>query len=60
MTIIDACLICGACESECPNQAISYAKTQYVIDAGKCDECRAKGTGPSCVSVCPGDAIVKA
>ncbi len=60
MRIIDSCLSCGACESECPNQAISQTETQYVIDAAKCDECRAKGTGPSCVPVCPGDAIVKA
>jgi ferredoxin len=60
MKILDACLSCGACESECSNQAISQAETQYVIDPAKCDECRAKGTGPSCASVCPGDAIVKA
>jgi ferredoxin len=60
MTIIDGCLSCGACESECPNHAISQTETQYVIDAAKCDGCRAKGTGPSCVDVCPGDAIVKA
>ncbi len=32
--ISDACISCGACESECPVSCISEGDTQYVIDAG--------------------------
>ena len=60
MKITDACVSCGGCEPECPNEAISQGEKYYVIDPAKCDECAAKGTGPSCVAVCPSEAIVKA
>lgn len=49
--ISDACISCGACESECPTEAISAGDTQYVIDPEKCIDCGA------CVPVCPVDAI---
>ncbi len=29
--IDDECILCGACEPECPNQAISEGDTKYVI-----------------------------
>lgn len=45
------CISCGACESECPVQAISQGDPQYNIDAAKCTDC---GT---CVPVCPVSAI---
>ncbi len=45
------CISCGACESECPVDAISQGDTQYVIDAATCIDCAA------CVDVCPVDAI---
>lgn len=52
--INDTCIACGACESECPNGAISSGDPYYVIDAAKCDDC---GT---CVAACPVNAIEKA
>jgi len=58
MKITDACVSCGACESACPNSAISQGDPSYVIDATKCDEC--KGGQNACVDACTSDAIVKA
>jgi ferredoxin len=52
--IIDTCIACGACESECPVQAISSGDPIYVIDTQKCDDCA------TCVSICPVNAIEKA
>lgn len=57
--ITDQCISCGACEPECPNQAISQGPEHYVIDATKCDECAGKPGGPACMAVCPTEAIVK-
>jgi len=51
--ITDACVSCGACEAECPVQAISQGEARYVIDPEKCTDCGA------CVEVCPVEAIVK-
>ena len=48
--ISDECLSCGACESECPVEAISQGDSKYVIDADKCIECGA------CVDTCPVEA----
>ncbi len=45
--ITDECIACGACEPDCPNQAISEGDTIYVIDESKCDAC---GT---CAENCP-------
>lgn len=49
--ISDDCISCGACESECPVEAISMGDEHYVIDADKCTDC---GT---CADVCPVGAI---
>jgi ferredoxin len=59
--ITDECISCGACEPECPNEAISEGDGLYVIDPAKCDECKDHDE-PMCVSVCPvaDDAIIKA
>jgi ferredoxin len=48
--ITDACISCGACESECPVSCISEGEDVYVIDADACIECGA------CADVCPVDA----
>ncbi|KDR96175.1 4Fe-4S dicluster domain-containing protein [Peptoclostridium litorale DSM 5388] len=48
--ITDACVNCGACESECPVNAISAGDGLYVVDAATCIDCGA------CASVCPVDA----
>jgi ferredoxin len=49
--ISDACVNCGACESECPAEAIAEKDGARVIDAAKCMDCGA------CASACPTDAI---
>ena len=33
--VVDDCIACGACEPECPNEAISHTDT-YVVDASRC------------------------
>ncbi len=49
--INDDCIKCGACESECPVEAISQGETQYEIDPDTCVDCG------SCAAACPTDAI---
>lgn len=60
MRITDECIACGACEGECPVNAITEGDTQFQIDPDKCVECEGYFDEPQCVSVCPSDAIVKA
>jgi ferredoxin len=45
--INDECISCGACESECPVNAISAGDSKYVIDPEICIDCG------SCNGVCP-------
>ena len=45
--ISDNCISCGACEMNCPVQAISMGDEHYVINLELCIGC---GT---CASVCP-------
>jgi ferredoxin len=54
--ISDDCISCGACESECPNEAISEGDTTYVIDPKKCTECVGAFESSKCAEVCPVDA----
>lgn len=54
--ITEDCTACGACESECPNSAISSGDDRYVIAAAKCTECVGFHKTPACSSVCPVDA----
>lgn len=61
MTIKEDCISCGACEPECPNEAISQGDTVYTVDGAKCTECVGHYDSPKCVEVCPVDGcIVKA
>ncbi|MDP2892219.1 MAG: 4Fe-4S binding protein [Bacillota bacterium] len=48
--ITDACISCGACQPECPTEAISEGDSQYVIDVSLCTDCGA------CANVCPTEA----
>ncbi|MDW7761190.1 MAG: YfhL family 4Fe-4S dicluster ferredoxin [Acidobacteriota bacterium] len=57
--INEECINCGACEPECPNQAISAGDERYVIDPDKCTECVGHFDEPQCASVCPVDACIK-
>lgn len=56
--IIDTCISCGACEPECPNEAISAGDVTYVIDHERCTECYGFYGESQCMSVCPVEAIV--
>jgi len=38
--VAELCTSCGACELDCPNQAISMNRFTYVIDPTKCTECQ--------------------
>ena len=52
----DNCTSCSACETECPNDAISAtAEGIFAIDAAKCTECEGVADAPRCASVCPVD-----
>jgi ferredoxin len=53
MVIKDDCISCGACEPECPNEAITQGDSIYVIDPDKCTECVGAHDAPKCVEVCP-------
>ncbi len=56
--ITDECISCGACEPECPNEAISEGETIYVIDPDKCTECVGSYESSRCVETCPVDCCV--
>jgi len=56
--ITEECINCGACEPECPNQAISPGDTVYVINPDRCTECVGSFDESQCASVCPVDSCV--
>jgi ferredoxin len=74
LKITDECINCGACQSECPNEAIypggedseyngktnsAISQDFYYIVAEKCTECIPFQAEPMCASVCPTDSCVK-
>jgi ferredoxin len=54
--ITEDCISCGACEAECPNQAISEGDSIYKIDPAKCTECVGAHDASKCAEVCPVDS----
>lgn len=56
--ITEECINCGACEPECPNQAISAGDTIYIIDPARCTECVGSFDESQCAAVCPVDCCV--
>jgi ferredoxin len=56
--ITEECINCGACEPECPNEAISEGDDIYVIDPAKCTECVGHFDEEQCAAVCPVDCCV--
>lgn len=56
--ITDDCISCGACEAECPNNAISEGEEIYVIDTDRCTECVGNSESPMCAGVCPMGACI--
>jgi len=57
-TITDVCINCGACEAECPNEAISSGDQIFVIDALRCTECVGHFAEMQCAAVCPVDCCI--
>ncbi|HEY6907799.1 MAG TPA: YfhL family 4Fe-4S dicluster ferredoxin [Myxococcales bacterium] len=51
--ITEICINCGACEPECPNQAISQGEDIFVIDPALCTECVGFHDEEACNAVCP-------
>ena len=49
--ISSECVSCGACEGECPVEAISSGDSHFEINADTCIDCGA------CSESCPVDAI---
>lgn len=56
--ITDICINCGACEPECPNEAISEGEEIYVINPALCTECVGHFDEEQCAVVCPVDCCV--
>lgn len=56
--ITEDCILCGSCEVECPNEAISEGDITYVIDPERCTECVGFFDESQCVLVCPVEAPV--
>ena len=51
--ITDDCINCGACEPECPNQAIRQGDAVFVINPNLCTECVGFYGAEMCQEVCP-------
>lgn len=56
--ITSECINCGACEPECPNNAITQGEEIYVIDPLLCTECVGFHDYEACAAVCPADCCV--
>lgn len=56
--ITDECINCGACEPECPNEAILPGEEIYEILTDKCTECVGFYDESQCAAVCPVDACI--
>ncbi len=58
-TMISAeCITCGACEGECPNDAIHLEGDVFVIDPDLCSECVGFQDTRVCADACPVDCCV--
>ncbi len=56
--ITNDCINCGACEPECPNNAISQGDPVFVIDPQLCTECVGFHDYEACAAVCPVDVCI--
>src|SRR5574341_2265948 len=56
--ITSDCINCGACEPECPNNAIHQGDPIYVIEPALCTECVGFHDYEACAAVCPVDCCV--
>jgi len=53
--ISSQCTLCGACEFDCPNAAISLKRGMYTINPKLCTECEGHFDTPQCAKLCPVD-----
>ena len=58
LMITEECIVCGACEPECPNEAITSGETIYEINPGLCTECVGYYDEPQCKTLCPIDEAI--
>ncbi len=56
--ITEYCILCGACEAECPNEAISEGEEVYEVDFNLCTECIGFYDHRRCMLVCPVAALI--
>jgi ferredoxin len=56
--ITEDCIACGACESECPNDAIGLGNEIFVVDPDLCSECVGSSETQKCAEACPVDCCV--
>ena len=56
--ITEECINCGACEPECPNEAITAGDEYYEINPDKCTECVGHYDESQCAAVCPVEACI--
>lgn len=54
----DECIACGACEPECPTEAIYEGENAFVIDPARCTGCVGSFGEAQCAAVCPTEACV--
>jgi ferredoxin len=59
LMITEDCIVCGACEPECPNNAITSGEEVYEINPNLCTECIGYFDEPQCISVCPVDCVIQ-
>jgi ferredoxin len=58
LKITKDCIVCGACEPECSNNAITAGEEVYEINPNLCTECVGYYDEPQCVIVCPVECII--
>ena len=56
--ITEDCINCGACEPECPNNAITEGDEFFEINAELCTECVGFFDHYACQEVCPVECCV--
>jgi len=56
--ITEDCIVCGACEDECPTGAIHLGNGIFIVDPERCTECVGHNQTRKCADICPVDCCV--